>query len=319
MMSARSAIVDAVTNGEKPFSSPIYALVYIVAPMLAIYSAFVFLIEVEEWRSERIWVWSSILTALAFSILTTGRTWILQLVVGLTGIFLLKNRRFSVREAWKFGRWPLVAFLALFSVLVVVDKDTSGLEGGTTEAMTQFVFAYSVTPMAGFDYVLHHASEYKYDPNHTFRQVLSPLARVSGLRYTPPPALDDFVWVPLPTNVYTVFKFYYVDFGLGGMLITMFLIGAAQTWLFRKALMGADFYVFLFAISLYPLIMVAFDDEYSLIANHAEGFIFAVLYFGVLRRLSSHGRAAYAVPEKSKRAFFRSESGAGPSPLVGPR
>jgi oligosaccharide repeat unit polymerase len=286
LISARTAIVDAVVAGEKPFSNPIYT----IAPYFAIFTAFTFLIEAREGRKERVWMWCSILTAFVFSLLTTGRTWLLELVVGLAGIHLVKTGRFSAMEAWKFTRWPLVVIIVLFSILVPLDKDISGVSGGTTGAITQYVFGYAAVPIAGFDYVVHHPSEYKYESNHTFKQVLPALARVSGLKYVPPPTVDDFVWVPLPTNLYTVFKYYYVDFGLYGMLLAMFLIGAGQTWLFRQAMTGTHFYLFLFAISLYPLAMVAFDDAYSTILIHAVALVFAVLYFRVLSTISFQAR-----------------------------
>ena len=290
MMSARTAIIDAIVNGAKPFSSPLYTAIYVVGPMLSIFAAFIFLIESKESKTDRIWVWTSITVALVFSILTTGRTWILQLIVGLAGIYLLKTRRVSAKSAWGFVRWPLVAFLALFSVLAVVNKDTSTLESGASGAIEQYGFGYAVTPLAGLNYAIRHSAEYEHDPNHTFRQILPVLAPLWGSKYVAPLPLDDFVFVPLPTNVYTVFKFYFVDFGFAGMLVAMFVIGAGQTWLFRKAFAGAHFYVFLFAISLFPLIIATFNDEYSEIAGYGEALLFAGLYFGWLRRISWRGR-----------------------------
>jgi oligosaccharide repeat unit polymerase len=288
MMIARTAITDAALNGETVYSNRIYG----VAPILAVYCAFIFLIEARDWRRERAWVWGSILTALAFSVLTTGRTWLLELVAGLVGIYLLKSKRLTAGEAWKFARWPLAAFLVLFSVLALVDKDLSGMGGGAAGAIAEGALGYAVVPLAGFDYVLHHAPEYRYEPNHTFRDVLPGLAKVAGVSYAPPPVLDEFVLsLRHPTNVYTVFKFYYVDFGLGGMLISMFLIGAGQTWLFRQALTGDHFYIFLFAVWLFPLMMVAFDDHYSQIRVLVESLALAGLYFRVLRTIPLQARA----------------------------
>ena len=281
MISARVGIVDAVTNGEKPFSSPVYTF----APTLAIFTAFIFLIEVREWSRERIWVCAPILTAVVFSVLTTGRASPLFLISGLVGVFLLKSRQYSAKEAWKFVRWPLVATLTLFSVLVPLNKNISGMSGGTSEALAEFVFGYAVIPLAGFDYVVYHPAEYKYEPNHTFQQVLPVLARFLGFSYTPPPLLDDFVSTPIPTNVFTVFKYFYIDFGLTGMLIIIFLIGIIQTWLFEKALTGEHLYVFLFAVSLYPLLMVGFDDQYWPIRNHIVAVLFGLFYFRVLRTI----------------------------------
>ena len=65
----------------------------------------------------------------------------------------------------------------------------------------------------------------------------------------------------------------------------MFVIGAGQTWLFRRALMGDHFYIFLFAISLFPLMMVAFEDQYSVGRYYLEVLTFGFLYFRVLRAI----------------------------------
>jgi oligosaccharide repeat unit polymerase len=284
MVRARAAIVDSILNGEKPFSSPLITAIYVIAPMLSIFNAFIVLIESRDWRNDKWWIGGTILLALIFSILTTGRTWVLELGAGLAGIFLLKYRRFSAREAWKFVRWPLVVVLVLFAVLVPLNKDISGEEGGVTQAVVKSVFGYAVIPLAGFDYVVQHATDYRDEPNHTFRQILPMFAGVGGFHFRPSPPLDEFIFVPLPTNVFTIFKYYFVDFGTFGMLIAMFVLGAAHTWLFRKALAGSHFFVFLFALSLFPLMMVAFDDQYSWMVNHLQAIAFAVIYFVVLRK-----------------------------------
>ncbi|HEY2545234.1 MAG TPA: O-antigen polymerase [Candidatus Acidoferrum sp.] len=280
LFSARASLIEATENGERQYSSPLYT----ITVTLSVFVAFILLIEAREWKKERVWVWGSILTAVAFAVLTTGRVTLLGLTAGLTGIFLLKKKQFSAKEAWKFFRWPLAAILILFLVLVLFTKDISQDEG-TKDIFARLVFGYAVLPLAGFDYVVHHDSEYKHDPNHTFAPVLAALVPL-GVQYRPPPP-NDFISVPVPVNVFTVFRFFYVDFGFAGMLVVLFLIGAGQTWIFRKALIGDHLYIFLFAVSLYPLAMVAFDDQYSQILTLAfwKQPLFAVLYFRVLRAI----------------------------------
>jgi oligosaccharide repeat unit polymerase len=313
MVRARAAIIDSVLNGEKPFSSPLITAIYVIAPMLSIFNAFIVLIESRDWRKDKWWIGGTILLALIFSILTTGRTWLLELGAGLAGILLLKYQRFSAKEAWKFVRWPLVAVLVLFAVLVPLNKDISGEEGGTTQAVVKYVFGYAVIPLAGFDYVVQHAADYRDEPNHTFRQILPMFAGVGGFHFRPSPPFDEFIFVPLPTNVYTIFKYYFVDFGTFGMLIAMFVLGAAHTWLFRKALAGSHFFVFLFALSLFPLMMVAFDDQYSWMVNHLQAIAFAVIYFGVLRRAYRGNRVPY-VPSKDDGGRLLDASGPAAAP-----
>jgi len=211
----------------------------------------------------------------------------LQLFAGFVGIRVLKSGRTTGREAWRYARYPLIGFLALISILVPLDKDLSNFSGGGTDIVMNFVVEYTVEPLAGFNYVLSHPAEYEREPNHTFRQVLPTLARISGVPYNPAPEDNDFVMVPLPTNVFTVLKPYYVDFGFSGMLVAIFVLGAGQTWLFHKALAGIDIWMFLFAVSLYPLIMATFDDQYSLITYFVTASAFGVFYFRGLRFFSS--------------------------------
>src|ERR1041385_2809143 len=69
LIGARVAILDAVMNGETPLSR-----ICTIAVTLAMCSAFIFVIEAREWHEDWGWVCASILVALAFSFLTTGRS-----------------------------------------------------------------------------------------------------------------------------------------------------------------------------------------------------------------------------------------------------
>ena len=65
----------------------------------------------------------------------------------------------------------MVTFLVIFSVLALYNKDTSS--ENNAETFGHYVFGYAVIPLAGFNYVVHHPSEYKEDQNHTFSEILA--------------------------------------------------------------------------------------------------------------------------------------------------
>ena len=176
LASARIAMVEALTYGEAVYSNPIYNIV----PVLAVFVAFIFMIETKNGREDRLWLFASILVALAFCILTTGRTLILELMLGLGGIYILKSGRTSMSKAWRIVRWPLMAFVILFSLLAPLTKRVAQQAGGASEAIVNYAFGYAVIPLGGFNYVLHHQAEYKYEPNHTFRDLIPAVARVSA-------------------------------------------------------------------------------------------------------------------------------------------
>jgi oligosaccharide repeat unit polymerase len=280
LISARAAMLDQFANGESQFGGPLNT----IAPLFAIFVAFIFLIEMRDWRRERPWMLGSILSALIFCILTTGRAGLLKLVVGLAGIFLLKKRLHSLGDAWKFMRWAVTGFLVLCMILIPLVKDVSSIAGGDlAQAAVQLSVGYIVLPLAGFDYMLYHPEEHNVGSNHTLREVAHLFAALSGSSYTPPPE-DGYLEVPLFTNVFTVFKALYFDFGTFGLLIIMFLLGIVHTWLFWKAVKGIPLFIFLYAMSLYPLSMVPFDETYSLLGHYLAEIVFAILYFKILRR-----------------------------------
>lgn len=104
--------------------------------------------------------------------------------------------------------------------------------------------------------------------------------------------------VPYPTNVYTVYQDYILDFGLYGALIVVLLIGMFQTLLYRKARTGSELGIYFFAITLFAVFLAPFSDEYSAFGSYIDAFLFAAIYIilrsiplRVLPRLSSgYGR-----------------------------
>ena len=97
--------------------------------------------------------------------------------------------------------------------------------------------------------------------------------------YTKPPAFDDYVFVPFPTNVYSVFKFYFLELGTVGMLMLMFFIGLFHSLLYLKAKQGGGFSKYLFAYFMFPVLMAFFDDHYYLTGINLRAIVFGVLYF----------------------------------------
>ena len=70
-----------------------------------------------------------------------------------------------------------------------------------------------------------------------------------------------FVETPLPVNVYTAFFPWYHDAGIFGVLIGFFLIGLISMYLFSRRY-KSRLSLFTFSISLYPLVMLIFEEQY---------------------------------------------------------
>jgi len=245
----------------------------------ALYAAPLFLIER---RDKVFWLMTSI--AFIASILSTGRLPILMLISSLTCVQLLISNRHTFWAALKFARIPIAIFICLYFGLIFLTKDTSVFEeGGIGAILLIFLVGYIVGPTAAFDYFLGHPQDYPAGPNHTFKFFLAVASHLHLVAYQPPPP-EDFIIVPFPTNVYTVYRYYMGDFGLYGALIAMGVIGLVQTLLYRKARTGSKLGIYLFAITFYETFMAIFSDEYAAFGAYIDALLFAAIYI-VLRSL----------------------------------
>jgi len=264
---ARSAGVENQNGGTQAIT----VLTYV--PVWCTFTSMLFLVE---GKNRLFWIMS--LIAFTCAVLTTGRGPILLLFSALLAIYLLKDRKDNFTAALKFARVPILVFLCLFIGLIFTNKDTSIVSGGVLGVILFFAVGYIVTPVAALDYVLQHPSQYADAPQHTFKFLLQVAASLRFVQYTPPPFLDQFVTVPLPTNVYTGYKFFYTDFGFWGCLVTVAVISFLQTLLYRKAISGSQLGLYCFAFTVFPAIMFVFDDLYSAIGEDINMFTFGCLY-----------------------------------------
>jgi oligosaccharide repeat unit polymerase len=257
------------------------------------YAATLFLIER---RDKSFWL----MTAIAFfaGLLSTGRLPVLMLMASLIGGYLITTNRQTFLAALKFVRVPLILFFSLYFGLTLLNKDTSVYEGmygsGVTGILIFFLVSYIVGPTAALDYFMQHPGEYAAVPHHTFKFFLGIAAKLHLYQIQPIPGFGDFLMVPYPTNVYTVYQDYILDFGLYGALIVVLLIGMFQTLLYRKARTGSELGIYFFAITLFAVFLAPFSDEYSAFGSYIDAFLFAAIYIilrsiplRILPRLSS--------------------------------
>jgi oligosaccharide repeat unit polymerase len=247
------------------------------------YASALFLIER---RDKSFWL----MTAIAFlaGILSTGRLPVLMLAASLTGAYLMTSNRQTFLAALKFVRIPIFLFFSLYFGLTFLNKDTSmyeGIhEGGIAGLLLFFLVSYIVGPTAALDYFMQHTAEYAAAPHHTFKFFLG-IASKLHLYQTPAlGGVPDFIMVPYPTNVYTVYKDYILDFGLYGALIAVLLMGLFQTLVYRKARTGSELGIYFFSITLFASFMAPFSDEYSAFGSYIDALLFAGIYI-ILRSI----------------------------------
>jgi oligosaccharide repeat unit polymerase len=270
---ARNAGITAQRNGQTIEGMTSGISIYFVSWTL--YTAIMFMLQ----RRDRTF-WFVAFLALLTSILTTGRTSLLQMFAGLICVHLMTTGRVRFWSALKVARIPLLLFGFLFIGLVFVNKNQQSQFYATGIAGIAMVFfvSYIVGPLAAFDVFLQNVGNFAGVPNHTFKFYLSILAHLHLIDYAQAPMLQEFVGVPYPVNVYTMYKDYVIDFGIPGALVAVVIIGFLHTLLYRKALTGSVLANLLFALFMFPVTMAIFSDQYSSLGNYTDALLFGAIY-----------------------------------------
>jgi oligosaccharide repeat unit polymerase len=276
---ARDVGFQAQAEGQPQF--PIYSYVL----LWSIYASVLFQLER---RDDSSWM----MTGIAFiaCIFSTGRTGILLLGSALTCVHLMKANRHSFLAAMRLIRWPFLAFLLLWTLLIFTNKDTTVFGVGIGATILLFIVSYTVGPIVAFDYFLKHPEYYVGTPHHTFKFFLGLASFMHILPFVPmDPMLREYspyVSVPFPTNVYTMYRFYITDFGLYVALGIMLLIGFLHTLVYLKARTGSELGIYFFALTLYPAIMVIFEDQYSSFGSYLDILLLGWFYTLMRSRMS---------------------------------
>jgi oligosaccharide repeat unit polymerase len=267
---ARNATVEQAEAGRRNADYVVNSI-----PGIAIGVALLFMLEEHDWT-----FWCASAFALLAGISGGGRTDVLTLVTALTGIHLIRARRESFVAALGFAKWSILLFLIFFMAFIYASKDISAYNS-FADIISFFLVGYLISPTAALDRVVQRPGDFLVS-NHTFQFLLKPAAVLHLTSYTPPPVLDQFIFVPLPTNVYTVYRFYLTDFGFIGALICLGVIGMLHSMLHRRARQeGSRLSLVLFGFSLFSVVMVIFDDHYFEVGAYIRAILFCLIYWGL--------------------------------------
>lgn len=200
----------------------------------------------------------SVVISLFYAYLGTGRTFILLFAVLMLFPLIIMG---IIRFRGLFISIALIAFLFVF-VAAMTAKGVSVDESfsSNVKSFLENLAGYTVAPILAFFRLMSTKVEVDFGAN-SFR-ILYSLLYSFGLFGFPPVALvRDYAFVPGPTNVYTVYEVYFRDFSYLGVVVPpLFLIG--HWWLYAKARRFGGVWIFYYSVSVYPLLMQFFQDQY---------------------------------------------------------
>jgi oligosaccharide repeat unit polymerase len=221
----------------------------------------------------------SVLLSFAFLVLSTGRTYFFFYFITVLMTIYLKGK-IRRKYLWSFF---LAAFITFIIVGIVLNKG-GNLEYSFAEnfkSSLNHIVAYIEGPVLALDRFTNSGFTHTYGEN-TFRLFIALLYKLN-ITHTPPiDIVNEWIFVPYPTNVFTVFYQYIMDFGMIGCSVIFFLFGLIHTWMFYRSKKSGNHFKMLTAYSYYPLFMVFFQDQYfSLSSFWIQLWLYSliILYF----------------------------------------
>jgi oligosaccharide repeat unit polymerase len=196
--------------------------------------------------------------ALLFSILSLGRTYIFQLFIP---IFILRLL-ISKREFFKEIKIVLISFSILLFFFTIINFYKYDYSDATFSNSFQLYYTSSIRTF--IDHVSSN-TEFYYGRN-TFRFFYAIVEKL-GSDVKAQPLVQEFMEYDiqgnLKTNVYTIYKWYYDDFGIIYCFIIQFFLGVIYSSLRNIVYLKSNIWsIVLYSSLFYPLLMQTFQDQY---------------------------------------------------------
>src|SRR6185312_15194377 len=222
------------------------------------------------------------LITLTYVIFITGRGFFLILFSLYIGMAYLHNEKFSFKRILRFFSLFMIVFMA-FGIIYGKGGNKEDTVKENIKPASQATAIYLVSAINALDWELNHQLVINHDGNNSLRLFvklgeqlnLIPNAKVEEL-------VQPFVFVPYPTNVYTLYSPYIKDFGIFYAWFMVVIFGFIHSWVYNKAITTKDFrYSLYYSFLLFPLLISFFMDFYLTILSswiqivfYTESFIF---------------------------------------------
>ena len=197
--------------------------------------------------------------ALLCQILSASRTGVGILLFGLAGAYAMKAPKNSYR-----GMLGVVAVFVGIFVLVASVLGKMNVEGLGSQSPVQAVALmarhYLISGVLAFDHVVQDPSAFK-NGLHSFR-FFAILLNGIGFNIHVPELVLDYVWIPYPTNIYTMYFPTYVDFGVMGVIAYTTIIGWITGLAYRAARSGSMVWCALYGLMFAKLLVSGITEHF---------------------------------------------------------
>lgn len=207
------------------------------------------------------------------SIFKSNKTSFLQLFIMLIFIYKYKFGSIKIKNVLGF-----VVGTALFLILVTINRgDLDTLSGGDNPLLT-FFYVYLLSPLPSFDLLLNDSTVLAQGASGSgtfvfFYNVFNALGANFSIT-----ELGTWVSVPVPNNVFTVMRGYYLDWGMLGIFIMSCVMAVIWAWLYARQVKNDRLYVLFYALMVSALTFQSFGDYFWYnLSNTIQYFVFAYI------------------------------------------
>lgn len=255
-------------------------LKYLVSFSFVIYAINLYAYLKGKTKANKILLIGSLLLTITYAVFMTGRSLFFMILIVYFGMSYLHKANFSIRKNF----WLIGTFLVAFILIGIYfgkggDKEDSVKENILPAA--QGTGIYLVSSLNALDWKLNHNPDINYQGLNTFRffiKVGSQLHLIENAKVED--ILQEFRFVPYPTNVYTFYSPYIEDYGTVFSWLMIGFFGVLHTLLNDRALLEKNLrYSLYYSFMLFPLLMSFFQDQYmSLFSSWFQIVVYIELF-----------------------------------------
>ena len=234
------------------YSGPRYKFMSVLYIIMTALFAIALLTDTNKFLIRILIIWQAI-----FVIATVGKLAVLTPVII---FFVIKYISFKKKIKLK-SIGLLVAFFTLTSFALTVLREN---ETNNEQNLFELLGVYIYSPIIAFGELAQGSENFG---ENTFRFFYALIYRIGISGIEPIDTIKEYVYVPLPTNVYTIIEPFYRDFGVFGVFYGAIFYGFFYSVIYFKAIQKQGIYIIFYSFISLNLVFGFFGE--TLLTNLA--------------------------------------------------
>lgn len=197
---------------------------------------------------------------------------VLFFMLFVTLFVLYEKRRIKISSI---AFWSIVLLLVFYGINVLRTPENAAKE----PTFVDFFNVYILSPSVAFERTQEKLTE--QFGSRSFAFIYALITRLGLGNFVVEPKLQEFVYVPIPTNVYTIFQPFFQDFGYKGVAFFATVYGTFTGWLYRQCNNGGAISKCVYAYVIEILILQFYQE--NLILSMSMMIQYCFVFFFVLQ------------------------------------